>query len=95
MVVLLAVMTPSLHITHALPMNFTEDDGDFTYCAKSTNQSVKDQLPSEAYEMLKHVLGGLNLFCSDSAYNLVSVHEYHQPLQDMVFLDMSCKWCNH
>ena len=59
--VLLVVMTLSLHITHALPMNFTEDDGDFTYCAESTNQSVKDQLPGEAYEMLKDVLGRLNL----------------------------------
>ena len=75
MIILLVVMTLSLHITHALPMNFTEDDGDFTYCTKSTNQSIKDQLPGEAYEMLKHVLGRLNLFCNDSTYNLVSVHE--------------------
>ena len=75
MVVLPVVMTLLLHITHALPMNSTEDDGEFAYCAKSTNQSIKDQLPGEAYEMLKHVLGRLNRFCSDSTYNLVSVHK--------------------
>ena len=71
-VVLLAVMVLTPYITHALPMNITEDDGDRPYCTKTTDTSV---ITTETYCILKDALATLNTFCNNSYYNLVSVHK--------------------
>ena len=68
----LAVMTLSLCVIHALPMDVLEDVASLPYCTKPTNLSVADDIPSKTYAELNKAMKTLNDSCV-SEHKLVSV----------------------